>query len=314
MSNTPLWSGTISSPTQLAAVISGEAGSNPASQFAVASVMYNRTQAPGFGSTIQSVVTPDQFLGYQTPNSNSLALANQLWSGQAPSGGNTGNALYFVSPLGGNSYGGVSGATGPATAGILSGGGNVGGNVFSDQWGSPSSSFQAPSYGGSGASLPNPTQTTDAYNGALGDMGQGAFNFSGAVAPGSAISATNPGSIAGLAVSSLPTMAQTPAAVAANLAGGMGAGVVSPAGLSSVTASGAPVNITDATQVGAQAGQNLSSAISNASTTGTSWISSLELSTTDWLVRGGLFLVAVALLFGAWSFYAADAGKQGATA
>ena len=39
---TPLWSGSISSPQQLASVIQGEAGSDPASQFAVASVMYNR--------------------------------------------------------------------------------------------------------------------------------------------------------------------------------------------------------------------------------------------------------------------------------
>ena len=142
------WSGNVTSPQQLAGVIQGEAGT-PAGQFAVASTMFNRVGSSGYPSTIQGVVSADQFVGYNpNPSANAQSLANDLWAGNAPQGGSTGNALNFVSPVGGYSYGGVSGATGPSSAGILSGGTNIGGNVFSDNFGAPTSNFQAPQYGG----------------------------------------------------------------------------------------------------------------------------------------------------------------------
>jgi Cell Wall Hydrolase len=138
------WSGTITSPQQLAGVIQGES-SSAAGQFAVASVMYNRVQNGSFGSGITGVVTPTQFNGYQTPGANATALANDLWAGNAPSGGSTGNALYFANPNG-------STASWPST---LPGSGavNIGGNWFTDRLGPPSANFQAPQYGGAGSTI-----------------------------------------------------------------------------------------------------------------------------------------------------------------
>lgn len=140
------WSGTITSPQQLAGVIQGES-STPAGQFAVASVMYNRIQNGGFGAGIMGVVTPTQFNGYQTPGANALALAGDLWSGNPPQGGSTGNALYFANPNG-------STASWPST---LPGSGavNIGGNWFSDAMGPPSANFSAPQYGGTQTTLAN---------------------------------------------------------------------------------------------------------------------------------------------------------------
>lgn len=138
------WAGRITSPTQLAGVIQGEAAT-PAGQFAVASVMYNRLQNGGFGASLPDVVTPTQFNGYQTPGANALSLANDLWNGSPPSGGDPGNALYFANPVG-------STASWPSS---LPGSGavNIGGNWFSDQMGPPSSSFLAPSYGGASSQI-----------------------------------------------------------------------------------------------------------------------------------------------------------------
>src|SRR5271170_4770135 len=94
------WSGSISSPQQLASVIQGESGSQEG-QFAVASVMYNRVQAGNFGDGITGVVTPTNFNGYNaTPTPYAQSLADSLWNGDAPPGGTTGNALYFANPVG----------------------------------------------------------------------------------------------------------------------------------------------------------------------------------------------------------------------
>ena len=133
---------------KIAKVIQGEAGGNPANQFAVASVIYNRMGSGGFpssdayGTVMQgSGTTNEQFAAQSnsiTPNASAVAFANELAAGNAPSGGSTGNALNFV---------GGSGPTGRSTAAMWAQGTNIGGNYFSDNFGAPSSSFIAPHYG-----------------------------------------------------------------------------------------------------------------------------------------------------------------------
>ena len=315
-SNSPLWSGTLSGPQQLAGVIQGEAGSNPANQFAVASVMYNRTQSSDFGgNTIQSVVTPNNFLGYtSSPNSSAQSLANDLWSGNAPQGGSTGNATYFVSPLSGNSYGGVQGATGPATAGILGGGNSIGGNYYSDKWGAPSSNFQAPQYGGD-------TSAGIATTGVGGDTSSlpSASNSGMATDPstGSAFSGTPLSSIGVGGGSGTANLAGS------NLSGGgQNTPLDTTSGAIPDQTMGVPLYLTDPSSVGAIAGKaaqsglntlntgiqkdtsalttNLTQDVATSTTAGTSWLQSIQNTIFDTFPRiitgfGALILIGMGI-------------------
>ena len=119
-------------------------------QFGVASVIYNRLQAGaagGVSDSLSGVVTPGNFNGYNSnPSSYAQQLANDIWNGNAPSGGSTGNALYFAAPSTSNAA-----WANPNTAsgqGLFANGTNLGGNYYSDQMGPPSVNFQAPSFGG----------------------------------------------------------------------------------------------------------------------------------------------------------------------
>ena len=130
----------------LAQTIQGEAGSNPANQFAVASTIYNRMQAgnfPGGSDPIAIVNAPQQFVGFAaTPNSSATALAAAIQNGTLSNYGTTGNAVNFQ-----------SGQT-AANNGFTNGGANIGGNFFSDRFGAPTSNFVAPAYGsGSGTTI-----------------------------------------------------------------------------------------------------------------------------------------------------------------
>ena len=147
------WSGRITSQQQLAGVIQGEAGNDPAAQFAVASTMYNRMSMPGpyvggGSGSVASVVLPSQFNGYNpNPNSNAMTLAGALMNGNAPPGGSTGNATFFAAPVQGNAAWAAPG--GP----LFQNGTNIGGNYFSDQQGAPSGNFQPPQYTGAGTTI-----------------------------------------------------------------------------------------------------------------------------------------------------------------
>ena len=149
------WTGTITSQAQLAGVIQGEAGNDPAAQFAVASTMYNRATISGpyvggGSGDITAVVLPSQFNGYNpNPNSNAMTLAGALMNGNAPPGGSTGNATFFAAPVQGNAAWAAPG--GP----LFQNGTNIGGNFFSDQQGAPSANFQPPNYTGAGTTIAN---------------------------------------------------------------------------------------------------------------------------------------------------------------
>lgn len=129
----------------LAQTIQGEAGSNPANQFAVAATIYNRMQAGNFpgGSDPTAIVNaPQQFVGFAaTPNSTAQQFADAIQNGTLSNYGSTGNAVNFQ-----------SGQT-AANNGFTNGGANIGGNYFSDRFGAPTSNFQAPQYGGSNGSI-----------------------------------------------------------------------------------------------------------------------------------------------------------------
>lgn len=124
----------------IAGTIQGEAGSDPAAQFAVASTIFNRMKLgtfPGGSSPDAIVNAPSQFTGFSSsPNDTAQTFAQAIVDGTLPQYGDTGNAVNFQ-----------SGQT--AINSGISAGTNIGGNFFSDNLGPPSSNFVAPSFGGS---------------------------------------------------------------------------------------------------------------------------------------------------------------------
>lgn len=126
----------------LAQTIQGEAGSDPAAQFAVAATIWNRMHAgtfPGGTDPTAIVNAPEQYVGIAgTPNATATAFAEAIQNGTLTSYGNPGNATDFQ-----------SGQT-AARNGFTAGGANIGGNWFSDVFGSPSANFVPPSYAGLG--------------------------------------------------------------------------------------------------------------------------------------------------------------------
>jgi len=109
--------------------------------------MYNRMSTPGpylggGSGNIAAVVTPSQFNGFSADISPSAqGFANDLWSGNAPQGGSTGNATFFAAPVQGNAAWAAPGSP------LYQSGTNIGGNFYSDQLGAPSGNFIAPAYG-----------------------------------------------------------------------------------------------------------------------------------------------------------------------
>ncbi len=176
-----------------ASILQGEA-STLEGQAAVLSVMQNRAAINfgGFGTTVFDQANANgQFEGRANPTDLSLMMTQKSLNGDI--GDTTSGALYFVSPRSGYSYNGFDGATGPATAGILSGGNNIGGNYFSDNWGKPSDSF-------TNAFNSNSLQTPDGtpLAGGLGGTSVGNDNMSLSVAnPNESGSSEASGAIAG---------------------------------------------------------------------------------------------------------------------
>lgn len=125
-------------PGTLAQVIQGEAGSDPANQFAVASTIYNRAQLgtfPGGSDPTAIVNAPLQYTGYSaSPNASAQTFAAAVQNGTLGNFGNTGNAVNFMS------------GSAAASNGLTQGGANIGGNFFSDNLGPPTKNFTAPSF------------------------------------------------------------------------------------------------------------------------------------------------------------------------
>lgn len=315
------WIGILSSPSELASIIQGEA-STAEGQFAVASVMYNRLQSGQFGSSISSVVTPTNFNGFNpNPSSNAQQLADALWAGQAPPGGTTGNALYFAAPSPANAaWANPNTAQG---AEFFQTATPVGGNYYSDQLGAPSANFQAPSFDGA--------QATGTSGGSVGFLDSG---FPGANAGGSGGASLEAGTNSTDGAFNFDGPAETSGPIGSGqigpvtgdqgLASALGTNI-SPGTVSTASPSfeggGPPLEITNISSAGSQAAQTVGQSVQNASSqvskavtsstqTGvlaaTNLIGSLETTATDLTVRGALILLALVILAGAWVFYSAD--------
>lgn len=151
----------------VAQTIQGEAGDDPAAQFAVASVIANRVAAGGFGGASASSVVnaPNQFTAGSgvTPGANATALAQAIEQGNLSQYGSTGNALYFQTAGSGLPVDTASGA-------------NIGGNVFSDAYGAPTAQFQAPSLSDNFKNFTTPGNVPGTFTTEQGNPGQPGSN------------------------------------------------------------------------------------------------------------------------------------------
>lgn len=152
----------------VAGTIQGEAGSNPANQFAVASTIWNRLQAGTYGSSASAIVNaPNQYVGSASPNASAQQFADAIEKGTFPQLGDPGNAVNFrtfgyVNPSNPNSPGSAMGTQGF----------NIGGNAFSDREGAPSANFRPPQYGG-GFQFAQVPDYSGAFDGTLPSFGSG---------------------------------------------------------------------------------------------------------------------------------------------
>lgn len=258
----------------LAQTIQGEAGANPANQFAVASTIYNRLQAGNFpgGTDPNAIVNaPLQFVGYSaTPNSSAQAMADAIQNGTLSSYGSTGNAVNFQ-----------SGQT-AANNGFTNGGANIGGNWFSDRFGAPTANFQAPQYGGAGSTIAN----------GPADNASGSTPASGSTDP----------------LGSSVTVANAPAATSTSTSGNTGTGTPETQGLQQGTISaiqGWITSIENAT------GGAFSGAVKAAETAVGTYFGSLQnWFTRAFLIIIGIVILAVALIAILWDHGGKETAAQ----
>lgn len=251
----------------LAETIQGEAGSNPANQFAVASAIYNRQQAGTFpgGANLNNIVNaPSQFTGFSaTPNSSAQQFATALQNGTLSNYGSVGNATYFQ-----------SGQT-AVNNGLTSGGANIGGNYFSDTLGPPTSGFQAPVYGaasggGSTTTLFQPDYTTvgDVVSGGTDPVtGQPDWQLPEVNVGSGDVYGTSPTGTASATGSSTP-------------------------GTSLTAGTGSNVNVGLQPSTVADIGSWIQAPITAAENAMSGWLASLE----NWFGRGMLILLGIAIL------------------
>ena len=303
----------------LASIIQGEAGTYQG-QLAVANVINNRAAIDfnGFGySPFAQANAPGQFIGSQSPGPNATGIASLLQSGSLGAD-NTGGALYYVSRAPGLSWGGVQGASGPVTAAIISGGNNIGGNYFSDQWGAPSDAFNqsfAAAQGGVPTPPANPfagsspygtltpiSPTDGSVSGSSGTLFQQADPTGIGAMNGSPVPLTiNPDGTGG----SLPTFAQGAATPVGSLVSGLweqvGATAVTTAGKEESQAIAQAGNTqAKAVQQAAQSINQAATANTKSLTTTSTGIASAAISDIfNLFERGGVLVMGLIFLAGA---------------
>jgi hypothetical protein len=292
----------------LAQVIQAEAAT-PEGQFAVASTIFNRTNAGTFGGSdpLSVANAPGQFAGHlisptgpgavpTTVSPFAQQLGDALQGGTLSNFGNTGNALFFQS-----NQGQPSTVVGGASV-------NIGGNFFSDRSGQPSTNFQAPVFGGTTSpTTSGPSENPAVDVGAAG--GTGDSMTMGGTAP-------NNGDITNIPVQGVNAPFDNPITPNANAGSGASAGNAPKSGATD-SGGGAPIQITDATKIASQAGDTVSKALGGVTSgvaadtqsvesTGTGWLNSIFSGGTSLLVRGGLIMVGLFLLLGAFVFFYVD--------
>lgn len=254
----------------VAQTIQGEAGSNPAHQFAVASVIYNRMQQGGFGgSTASQIVNaPSQFTGQATPNASAQQFAAAIENGTLPQYGNTGNAVNFVQ-------------AGTGIGGLEQGGAvNIGGNVFSDRWGAPTANFQAPQYQGSaGANFTPPPGTPD--------------TFVTSATPGSQTEyPLNPGDYSSDPNASFTFNDPSTGAGASTSGGGGSAGGTNAQGVAAQPGAGTPIQV----NLGPQTATDLQSYVTAPIKAFENWATTQFAQLGNWFTRGFLIILAIVII------------------
>jgi hypothetical protein len=305
------WTGTITSQQKLAGVIQGEAGSDPAAQFAVASTMYNRMATPGpyiggGSGDVSSVVLPSQFNGYNSsPNSNAMTLAGALMNGQAPPGGSTGNATFFAAPVQGNVAWAAPGGPlfDPSTGGT-----NIGGNYFSNRLGAPTSDFQAPQYTGAGTTLAD--GSPDNSSGLAADSGGTGGDYVTANPDGTA----NTGDLTQYQVAGVNAPAGASSTTPGSQSGGTG--MTADAGQGTPVSQGLQQGTIDAITKWVNSVESaVGGAFSGALKSGQTAVGTLFGGVENWFIRAGLIvlgiiLIAVALVVILWDHGGQQVAQQ----
>lgn len=299
----------------LAQVIQAEAAT-PEGQFAVASTIFNRTNAGTFGGSdpLSVANAPGQFAGHLVSPSGPGAvpttvspfaqqMADALQGGTLSNYGNTGNALFFQS-----NQGQPSTVVGGASV-------NIGGNFFSDRSGQPSTNFQAPVFGGTTSpTTSGPSENPAVDVGAAG--GTGDSLTMGGTAP-------NNGDITNIPVQGVNAPFNNP--ITPNAGAGSGSSAANaPQANDPTSAAGTPIYQTNAPQIGADAGNTVAKALGGVTSgvasdtqsleaTGGSWLTSIFTGGTSLLVRGGLIMVGMVLLLGAFVFFYVDSKTSQST-
>lgn len=306
--------------TLLAQIIAGEAqGGNNSDSYGVAATIYNRTQGvsgyTGFGyglSPTAAAANHNQFEAYPnrlgTPSAYQQSLADSLENGTFPSMGNPGNATFYNAPNTNPNY----------AAGVGNNYGS-GSNQYSNRFNAtPGNDFVLPQ---AGATNPNTSTSTPSNTGGLPSEGDGLTHPDGANPNGGdsvtmAPNANDPTDITNIPVQGVNAPLDNP--ITPNAPKGSGSSS-SNAPQSGATdgGGGTPIQITDPTKIAAQAGDTVSKALGGVTTgiasdtqsieaTGGSWLSSIFAGGTSLLVRGGLILVGLFLLLGAFVFFYVD--------
>lgn len=300
----------------LAQIIAGEAqAGNNGDSYGVAATIYNRSQSSAFAhfggsSPLAQATAPGQFEAYGanklgTPTPYQQSLADSLQNGTFLSMGNPGNATYYNAPNYNPNY----------AAGVGNNYG-LGSNQYSNQFNAtPGSSFVLPqAYGPNNPTTSGPSDHPGVDVGASGGTGDVTLNPNTPSTPMDAGMASNTPGYMG---SGNPI---TPSA-------GAGSGASAPTAPQSKatdTGGGAPINITDPTKIASDAGNTVSQALGGVTSgvaadtksiesTGTGWLNSIFTGGTSLLVRGGLIMVGLFLLLGAFVFFYVDSKASSQT-
>lgn len=282
----------------VASTIQGESNGTPASMFAVATTIYNRQQAGTFpgGTDLNSIVNaPNQYTGNGTPSATALQLADAVQNGTLGQYGTIGNAVNFQT------------AGSATTLGSNPNAAVIGGNAFSDRFGTPTENFVPPAYGQNpglaGLGDPNLAQINDpAYQTGLPTFGDSTASDTTGLPYGESTSQL-------LAQGYTPAQLQaegfyggslhvnvTPTNTASIVGGGSAPGSLTNSG---VLGSASGTGTGQAVQVGLQSslvqdiGKWISEPITAFEEAMAGWLASWE----NWLGRGMLILIAIVILF-----------------
>lgn len=282
----------------VASTIQGESNGTPASMFAVATTIYNRQQAGTFpgGSDFNAIVNaPNQYVGNATPSATATELAAATQNGTLGNYGTIGNAVNFQTAGSATTLGSNPNAV------------VIGGNAFSDRFGTPTDNFVPPAYGQNaglaGLGDPNLAQINDpAYQTGLPTYGDISASDTTGLPYGDSTSQLQAEGYSPAAISELQQEGYYGGALHVNVtptntaatAGGSPAGSVSNSGvLGTGIGTGQNVNVGLQSSLVQDIGSWIQAPITAFEKAMAGWLASWE----NWLGRGMLIIIAVVILF-----------------